>query len=146
MQYVFVYGTLRAGESNDIHRAAERHGLAQPVLIGAGHAPGRLFDFGAYPGLVPGLAPDTSAPSVRGDVYRIEDAFVPVLDEIEEVVPGVDGLFRPERVHIAVEGQGRVQLVDCLIYSVSGRAVEGLAEIEGGDWVAYRLGRSRSPA
>lgn len=32
MQYVFVYGTLRAGEANDINRAAERHDLATPGI------------------------------------------------------------------------------------------------------------------
>ncbi len=43
---------------------------------------GRLFDFGSYPGLVL----DEHGAPVRGDVYRIEDALVPVLDEIEEVL------------------------------------------------------------
>jgi gamma-glutamylcyclotransferase (GGCT)/AIG2-like uncharacterized protein YtfP len=142
MQYVFVYGTLRAGESNDIHRAAEHHGIAQPVQVGISHAPGRLFDFGAYPGLVldPGAAP------VRGVVYRIEDALVPILDEIEEVVPGVDGLFRIERIQIMVEREGGPEAIDCRVYPVDERAVQGLKRIEDGDWVAYRLGRSHSPA
>ena len=90
MQHVFVYGTLRAGESNDIHRAAERNaGVADPVLVGSGRIRGRLYDFGAYPGVVL----DADASSVHGDVYRIEDTLVPVLDEIEEVVPGISGLF-----------------------------------------------------
>jgi gamma-glutamylcyclotransferase (GGCT)/AIG2-like uncharacterized protein YtfP len=142
MQHVFVYGTLRAGESNDIHRAAERSGIAQPVLVGTGFAPGRLFDFGAYPGLVL----DTNGPSVRGDVYSIEDAFVPVLDDIEEVVRGVEGLYRPEQIQIAVEREGRAQALDCLVYCVGESAVKGLRRIEGGDWVAYRLGRAHSHA
>ena len=64
MQHVFVYGTLRAGESNDIRLAAERNGIAAPMLIGSGHINGRLYDFDAYPGLVldsvqhVGLLPD----------------------------------------------------------------------------------------
>ena len=32
MQHVFIYGTLRAGEINYIHRAAERHGIARPLI------------------------------------------------------------------------------------------------------------------
>lgn len=40
MQYVFVYGTLRAGEVNDISRAAERHAIATPECIGAAHVRG----------------------------------------------------------------------------------------------------------
>ena len=138
MQYVFVYGTLRAGEVNDINRAAERHGIAAPQRIGAAHVHGRLFDFGAYPGLVI----DRQGSPIRGDVYRIEDALVPVLDEIEQVYPGVEGLFRSHRLHIEVEIEGRKDRVDCLIYPVAAAAVEGLPRIESGDWVAHRATRA----
>jgi gamma-glutamylcyclotransferase (GGCT)/AIG2-like uncharacterized protein YtfP len=137
MQHVFVYGTLRAGESNDIHRAAERHCIADPVLIGAGHINGRLYDFGAYPGVVL----DPAEGQVHGDVYRIEDVLVPVLDEIEEVVPGVSGLFRGEQWHVAVDLDGTTHAIDCLIYPVSDAAVAGLPRIDNGDWVAYRHAR-----
>lgn len=138
MQYVFVYGTLRAGEVNDIYRAAERQKIAAPTWIGAAHVRGRLFDFGTYPGLV---LDDTGA-LVRGDVYRIEDALVSVLDEIEEVYPGVEGLFRSHRLHVEVELEGEATYVDCLMYPVTTSAVEGLPRIEGGDWVAHRFARS----
>jgi gamma-glutamylcyclotransferase (GGCT)/AIG2-like uncharacterized protein YtfP len=137
MQHVFVYGTLRAGESNDIHRAAERHGIADPTLIGSGHINGRLYDFAAYPGLVL----DPAAGPVHGDVYRVDDTLVPVLDEIEEVVPGVNGLFRAERLRVMIDMDGRAQAIDCLIYPVNEAAVEGLPRINGGDWVVYRRGR-----
>lgn len=73
MQYVFVYGTLRAGEANDINHAAARNGIATPEWIGAAHVRGQLFDFGNYPGLVI----DEKGAPIRGDVYRIEDALVP---------------------------------------------------------------------
>ena len=33
MQTVFVYGTLRAGEVNDIRHAAARHEIAAPNLL-----------------------------------------------------------------------------------------------------------------
>ncbi len=52
MQHVFIYGTLRAGEINDINRAAERHGIPLPQRLGVAYVTGRLFDFGRYPGLV----------------------------------------------------------------------------------------------
>jgi gamma-glutamylcyclotransferase (GGCT)/AIG2-like uncharacterized protein YtfP len=134
MQHVFVYGTLRAGEANDIHRAASRHGIAEPMLVGVGHTRGRLYDFGAYPGLV--LDPD--AGPVRGDVYRIDAALIPVLDEIEEVFPGIEGLFRSVRIQIMVNNDGRKQPIDCLVYPVGEHVVAGLTRIEEGDWVAYR--------
>ena len=34
MQNVFVYGTLRAGEVNDISSAAARHDITAPTLLG----------------------------------------------------------------------------------------------------------------
>lgn len=139
MQYVFVYGTLRAGEANDINQAAERHGIAAPQCLGRAHVQGQLFDFGAYPGLVI----DDEGQPVHGDVYRIEDALVPVLDEIEEVYPGVEGLFRAHRLHVEVEFDGRKDRLDCMIYPVTAQAVAGLSRIESGDWVAHRASRTR---
>lgn len=135
MQHVFVYGTLRAGEMNDINRAAARHGIALPQWIGAAYVKGRLFDFGRYPGLV--IDPDGEP--IRGDVFRIDDALVPVLDEIEEVYPGVEGLFRPHRVHVTVDIEGAAHGVDCLMYPVAAHSVDGLPRIEGGDWVEHRI-------
>ncbi|VXC11704.1 AIG2 family protein [Burkholderia sp. 8Y] len=137
MQYVFVYGTLRAGEVNDINRAAERSAMATPQWIGTAHVRGRLFDFGSYPGLVL----DEAGEPVKGDVYRIEDSLVAVLDEIEEVYPGVEGLFRAHRLHVEVQLDGEATHVDCLIYPVAAGAVQELPRIEGGDWVAHRAGR-----
>jgi gamma-glutamylcyclotransferase (GGCT)/AIG2-like uncharacterized protein YtfP len=137
MQHVFVYGTLRAGEANDIHRAASRSGIAQPVLVGIGHVRGRLFDFGAYPGLVL----DNDDTPVRGDIYAIDDALIPILDEIEEVVPGVEGVFRSERIDVRVSANGREQTLDCLIYPVGENTVRGLKRIEEGDWIEYRRHR-----
>ena len=77
--HVFAYGTLRAGEANDLRVAASRRGIAEPKLIGHATLHGRLYDFGAYPGLVP----DPTGTAVRGDVYRIDPGLVPVLDTIE---------------------------------------------------------------
>ncbi len=138
MRYVFVYGTLRAGEINDIGRAAARHRIEAPHFIGVAAVRGRLFDFGAYPGLVP----DASAGPVRGDVYEIDDALVPVLDQIEEVYPGMEGRFRPREVTVALEGRN----LTCLYYPVDAESVRGLPSIANGDWVEYRLTRDAEPA
>lgn len=133
MPVVFVYGTLRAGEVNDLNAAARRHGIAAPRLIGSAAVAGRLYDFGTYPGLVL----DAAAPGVAGDLYEVDAALVPVLDEIEEVYPGQASLFvREERV-VAVGGQA----VTCLLYPVGEDAVAGLPRIASGDWVAYRRAR-----
>ena len=126
---VFVYGTLRAGESNDIHRAAARHGIEMPKLVGESFLRGTLHDFGAYPGLVR----DESAEPVRGEVYEIVPALLPVLDDIEEIVPGKECLFMRESCDIEVEGRA----LTCLYYPIRSTSAHGLPRIEGGDWVSH---------
>ncbi len=133
MQNVFVYGTLRAGEINDIGAAAAKHDIAAPTHIGTATIKGRLFDFGSYPGLVV----DDKGVAVVGDVYEIDDALVAVLDEIEEVYPGVEGLFRGHDVTVEIDGAP----VACRCYPVERGAVVGLKEIASGDWVAHRRSR-----
>lgn len=133
MQHVFVYGTLRAGEANDISVAAARNGIAAPTLVGTASLRGRLFDFGSYPGMVV----DPAAGYVIGDVYAIDDALVAVLDEIEEVYPGVEGLFLAREASVEIDGAR----VSCRFYPVARESVKGLPEIRGGDWVAYRRSR-----
>jgi gamma-glutamylcyclotransferase (GGCT)/AIG2-like uncharacterized protein YtfP len=130
---VFVYGTLRAGEINDISAVASRHDISMPALIGIATLAGRLYDFGTYPGLVI----DSGGAPVVGEVYEIDDALVPVLDEIERVYPGVEGLFCAQEAMLAVEGAD----VPCRLYPVSRKMVAGLTEIRSGDWVAYRRTR-----
>ena len=61
----------------------------------------------------------------------------PVLDEIEEVYPGVEGLFRGHDVTLDVDGTA----VACRFYPVAKEAVAGLKEIASGDWIAHHRGR-----
>ncbi len=134
MPVVFVYGTLRAGEVNDLNAAARRHGIAAPRLLGGATVPGRLYDFGNYPGLVL----DDAAPGVAGDLYEVDAALVPILDEIEEVYPGQASLFIREERPVVAGGRS----VHCLLYPVGEDAVAGLPRIASGDWVAYRRARA----
>lgn len=133
MRYVFVYGTLRAGEINDIGLAAARHGVKVPRLVGRAAVLGRLYDFGDYPGLVR----DDAAGPVRGDVYEIDEALVPVLDEIEGVKPGIDSLFKSRELTVAVMGRE----LPCFFYPVDEVSVRGRTRIPAGDWISYRLAR-----
>ena len=132
--HTFVYGTLRAGEVNDLRRAAARHSMPAPVLVGAAEVDGILYDFGDYPGMVRAAGQGR----VRGEVYRIAPALVPVLDEIEEVYPGQTGLFVREQVAVTCAGE----IHDCIVYPVAASAVAGRPRIESGDWVAHRLARA----
>ncbi|UDM51796.1 gamma-glutamylcyclotransferase [Cupriavidus sp. MP-37] len=138
MPRVFVYGTLRAGEVNDLNAAARRHGIAAPTLLGTAAVAGRLYDFGTYPGLVP----DAGGGPVVGDIYEIAEALLPVLDEIEEVYPGQATLFVREEQAVQLDGQP----VACLLYPVADAAVATLPRIDSGDWVAYRRARDTAAA
>lgn len=131
MRHVFVYGTLRAGQANDIGHAAARHGIAAPTLLGAAALPGELYDFGTYPGMIAGPAGKSL---VWGDVYEVDEQLVPVLDEIERVYPGVDSLFKPEAVIVELGGRQYA----CLYYPVAAHAAAGRPRIASGDWVQHR--------
>ncbi|RQR77510.1 MULTISPECIES: gamma-glutamylcyclotransferase [unclassified Burkholderia] len=139
MRHVFVYGTLRAGEANDIGQAAARNGIAAPTLLGAAALPGELYDFGTYPGMVPGPA---GRSLVWGDVYEIDERLVPVLDEIERVYPGVDTLFRQEPVTVELGGRAYA----CVYYPVAAHAAADRPRIVSGDWVQHRREREAAAA
>ncbi|MCF2133815.1 MULTISPECIES: gamma-glutamylcyclotransferase family protein [Burkholderiaceae] len=130
MLNVFVYGTLRENEANDIGRAAQRSGTAQPRWLGRGSVKGTLYDLGAYPGLVP----DTAAGEVYGDVFEIDEALLPVLDKIEEVFPHHPREFQRSLIQVQLNGR----LLPCQFYPVDAASTVGRTPIECGDWVVHR--------
>lgn len=133
MSFIFVYGTLRSGEANDIHRAAVAHRLPVPLLLGPGTVRGVLVDLGDYPGLIP----NTAAGPVLGEVYEIDPRLIPVLDAIEEVYPGRPSLF----LRTVLPVQCGKTSIDCIVYPVHADAVALTIQIAGGDWVRHRLAR-----
>jgi gamma-glutamylcyclotransferase (GGCT)/AIG2-like uncharacterized protein YtfP len=76
MTFVFVYGTLKQG-------GCRRHFLNGSHFCGrALTQPGyRLFDLGDYPGLVDG----SPGGCIEGELYRVSDAGLAVLDAVEGV-------------------------------------------------------------
>lgn len=60
-RHVFVYGTLRRGDDNDITRLKP-----EPVFVGSAAIAGTLYDLGAYPGIQLG-----GEGLVHGEVYAI---------------------------------------------------------------------------
>jgi gamma-glutamylcyclotransferase (GGCT)/AIG2-like uncharacterized protein YtfP len=131
--YVFAYGTLRAGEINDLARHAQERGLPAPRLVGQARVPGRLYDFGDWPGLVD----QANGPAVLGEVYEIDELLLPLMDEIEGVEPEVDSCFIRRSTVLAIDGQP----VDCLYYPIDPRHLGDAISVDGDDWVAYRVGR-----
>ena len=140
---VFVYGTLRRGEMNDIVLAARRHGIVEPVLKGAARVPGRLFDYGDWPGVLPlAEASDEFAgaiPTVSGDVFTAPIALLAILDEIEGIQQFSRGAFYRELCTVLLASG---EAIPCLYYPVDEASTVGCPLIEAGDWIAYRRRKS----
>lgn len=81
---IFVYGTLRLGESSSLGESSRFTGLANHK--GESRINGSIYDLGWYPGV---KAPDNKAfhpdeDTVTGDVFSIDDDFLPrMLDAYE---------------------------------------------------------------
>jgi len=164
--YVFVYGTLRPGEINDIVLAAKRHGIAEPTLIGTARVPGRLFDYGDWPGILPlniphrnlereaGAAPyDVASATISGSASLdshdrlangptvLGDVFYAPMSLLA-VLDDIEGIQEHSRgafyrVSCTLRvGSGKT--IDCVYYPVDEASTASCPLIEGGDWIAYR--------
>lgn len=120
---VFVYGTLRAGGSNDINRYVPR-----PERVGESTIEGVLYDFGAYPGLV--LRNATDATSVKGEVYRVEPSVERQLDLLEDVTEDDSGEYIRREVDVMVDGA----TLRCLVYEIHPSRLGGCPVIASGNW------------
>ncbi|MBS0449861.1 MAG: gamma-glutamylcyclotransferase [Proteobacteria bacterium] len=120
-RYVFVYGTLRAGGSNDIARWRPA-----PQLVGEAEIAGTLYDLGAYPGARLG-----GAARVRGEVYRIDTALESQLDQLEDVRPDDQGEYLKREVQVQVGARA----LACLVYEIQLERVAGRPVIASGDWI-----------
>ena len=122
--HVFVYGTLRRGQANDITRL-----VPAPRFIAPATVSGTLYDLGAYPGLVLG-----QGGPVQGEVYAITPALERQLDEIEEIYPQRRDEYRKRRINVVLpEGP-----LECIVYEINPAYVVGAAAIPGGDWIQRR--------
>jgi gamma-glutamylcyclotransferase (GGCT)/AIG2-like uncharacterized protein YtfP len=122
--HVFVYGTLLAGEANDISRLEPR-----PRLVGQAEVEGELFDFGRHPGIVL----REGGARVAGEVYACAPELIPILDQIELEYPERPGLYRQAWRDLACAGQ----VLRCLVYELTdeGRSSLGRYASEGSvDW------------
>ncbi len=140
--YVFVYGTLRAGEINDLARAAAARGLPAACHVGPASVPGMLVDFGNWPGLIP----VDDGRRVRGDVYQVDPALIALMDEIEEYEPGKPGCFVRQTVSARLEGPGATGLLPCAYYPIDPALRAAAVDIAGDDWIAHRLSRTKQDA
>jgi gamma-glutamylcyclotransferase (GGCT)/AIG2-like uncharacterized protein YtfP len=134
--HLFVYGTLRRGDRNDITRLEPA-----PTLLGFGTVRGRLFDFGNYPGIVLSEAGE----QVLGEVYAAAPALIPVLDEIEMLYPDTPHLYRQAWREVYCGGLK----LDCLLYELTDAGASAEREIKALpgallDWTSYDLQRGQA--
>ena len=118
--YVFVYGTLRKGGSNDVRRFSPA-----AMFVAQARIRGRLFDLGSYPGARLG-----GEAWIVGEVYAIEPELERQLDVLEEV-DGDDGEYVKRSVPVVVCGN----VVHCLVYEINASRVQGRRVIVDGDWL-----------
>ncbi|MGJ7580158.1 gamma-glutamylcyclotransferase family protein [Variovorax sp. RHLX14] len=124
-RFVFVYGTLRRGGSNDIER---RHPDAR--YVASAHISATLHDLGAYPGAVLDESTGDARRMVRGEIYRIDESIERALDILEEVAEDGSGEYLKRRVDVKTSSAE----YSCLIYEISLSRVEGRPVIASGDW------------
>ena len=125
-RHVFVYGTLRMGQANDINRLQPA-----PRFVARARLAGTMYHLGGYPGVLLG-----GTQTVVGEVYAIDAALERVMDEIEEIYPQQRYEYRKREIAVSVDGQGvQGQQLLCLVYEINARYVSDRPEIAGGDWL-----------
>ncbi|PXA71427.1 gamma-glutamylcyclotransferase family protein [Vibrio sp. 11986-1-5] len=110
LSLVFVYGTLRQGESHHDY-------LSESKLLGYFETPPSyaLHDLGPYPGLIAGQQ------SIKGEVYQVDERTLAKLDVLEDVPVE----YRRETIDTPYG------LAWIYIYQEASRLD---SEIESGDW------------
>lgn len=117
---LFIYGTLLPGLA--------LHGAMQGArCIGEATVPGRLFDLGPYPALVPGPG------RVWGLLYAVSEEQLAQLDALEEYDPTnpAGSLYLRQRLSAALT-HGR-SVCEAFVY-VYNRAVDAATPIAHGDY------------
>lgn len=117
---VFVYGTLRRGQSNDINCK-----LPAPKYLGRARVNGVMYHLGAYPGVVLG-----GTRWVQGEVYEVTEALERALDVLEGVLPTPTGEYFKREIPVSWAGQS----ARCLVYEINPEFLKDRAEILSGDW------------
>ncbi len=119
MPHLFVYGTLRRGFENEFAQLLAEQGRC----IGEARVPGRLYDFGRYPGAV---RSDQPGEWIFGEIFYVGEpgAVLAVLDRYE-------GPEFERALVSATHHQGHS--MNCWIYWYTGPA-EALL-IASGDWL-----------
>jgi gamma-glutamylcyclotransferase (GGCT)/AIG2-like uncharacterized protein YtfP len=125
LRHVFVYGTLRKGESNDITALQPA-----PTYVGPAQIFGTLYHLGRYPGVMLG-----GQQWVQGEVYAISPELELKLDEIESVYPAQIDEYLKREIPVTTQAAAGPQLIVCLVYEINPSYAQGKPVIASGDWV-----------
>lgn len=127
--HLFVYGTLLRGFHHPLHDLIESHGR----FAGEARVRGKLYDLGAYPGMIPSEGDEL----VIGEVYELtkdRDRVMATLDEYEGCDP--DEPEPHEYRRTIVEARlASGERVEAWAY-VLNRNATALRRIESGSWRA----------
>jgi gamma-glutamylcyclotransferase (GGCT)/AIG2-like uncharacterized protein YtfP len=120
-RYLFVYGTLRRSSR---HRMA-RFLAEQARFAGEARIPGRLYDLGRYPGMLPARGADDW---VHGDLYELPDdqATLDALDQYESDESPQPSFFDRQLAEVTDVGGGTIT---AWVYWFRG-------EVEESRWIA----------
>jgi gamma-glutamylcyclotransferase (GGCT)/AIG2-like uncharacterized protein YtfP len=118
---LFVYGSLRRGEENEMAALLHRHAR----WLGAGTIRARLYAVSWYSGAVPSGDP---ADAVHGDVFELDPSSADEVMARLDAYEGADFALRPVDVTM---GETRAA-ADAYLYAAS---VAGLPWIAHGDWL-----------
>ena len=120
-EYLFVYGTLRRGGSNDFRVTGAR-------FIGPGAVRGRIYQIDWFPGLIP----DPAAGWVRGEVYAADARMIEALDAFE------GNEYRRVRVPVALDDGNTLE---AWLWQWLGE-IDEARRINSGDWLDVEPARS----
>lgn len=121
---VFVYGTLRKGDSNDITKL-----IPTPIYIGKSTISGNMYHLGSYPGVTLG-----GENVIIGEIYAITEALEIMLDSIESEFPAQADEYAKRDVQVMINQQP----LDCIVYEINPVYIQGKPPIASGDWIKNR--------
>jgi gamma-glutamylcyclotransferase (GGCT)/AIG2-like uncharacterized protein YtfP len=121
IRHVFVYGTLRKGDSNDITKLDPA-----PIYIGKTQISGNMYHLGGYPGVTLG-----GTNTIMGEVYAITEPLERLLDGIESEYPAQTDEYYKRDIQVTVNEQ----LLDCIVYEINDVYIQGKPQMMSGDWV-----------
>jgi gamma-glutamylcyclotransferase (GGCT)/AIG2-like uncharacterized protein YtfP len=120
-RHVFVYGTLRRGDANDITKLTPA-----PVYRGDSQISGTMYHLGSYPGVTLG-----GSGIVIGEVYAMTEPLERLLDGIESEYPAQTDEYYKRDIQVTVNEQ----LLDCIVYEINDTYIQGKPQIFSGDWI-----------